>query len=61
MTKPNLGSSGEAVKGAPPPNDMQVIVLKVPDGFKPSTTVENAPEVPPVKPARIAFPFEEIR
>lgn len=43
-----------------PPSDVQIVRLKTRDGFKPSTTVENATTVPPVRPPRIAFPFEEI-
>ena len=39
----------------------QIVRLKVPDGFRPSTAGGSAAEVLPMKPPRVAFPFEEIR
>jgi hypothetical protein len=51
----------DRLESSPSGDTPQIVRLKVPEGFKPSTTVGSAVAVPPEKPARIAFPFEEIR
>ncbi|MFL9952810.1 hypothetical protein PQR65_05285 [Paraburkholderia nemoris] len=43
-----------------PSDGPKTVQLKAPDGFKPSTAIENAKAVPPVRPPRVAYPFDEI-
>lgn len=54
-------NASDSLESTPSDESLQVVLLKAPDGFKSSTEVGNAATVPPVKPPRIAFPFEEIR
>jgi hypothetical protein len=51
----------DSLESSPSGDTPQIVRLKVPDGFKPSTVVENTVAAAPMKPPRIAFPFEEIR